>query len=421
LIGRELHGYRVARVIGHGGMGAVFLATPVRLDRPVALKVLPPALVSQRHLIERFEQEARAIARLHHPAIVQVHDMFEAEGLYVIAMEYLAGGSLRGLVKRAGPLPEERAATLASDAALGLWAAAEAGIFHRDVKPDNVLLSERGEAKVVDLGLARMGEQPQELTRDGTVVGTPPYMPPEQWKDSHLADHRSDLYALGCTLYQMLTGEPPFPGPAPYNFMNQHLTAAPPDPRMRRPELSDAMRWIALQLLAKDPADRFQTGAELARALAPLTGVESVPTLQRPSGLRTPPPGTAEMPAAHARPRRVREVDDEESIRRSLSYALQREGCDVQAAQDGDVGLERLKSFEADLVILDVDMPRVNGFEVLKRLRGDGNRVPVIMLTGEVQEADKVQGLDLGADDDVTKPYGLAELHARVRARLRRP
>ncbi len=268
-LGMTISGYRVERKLGQGGMGAVYLAEQLKLKRKAAIKVLPPELSMHPPLIERFEREARALARLDHPHIVPIYDLFSHEGTFCIAMAYLDGGSVRDLLRREGFVDEARSAALVRDAAQGLWAAAQKGIVHRDVKPDNLLLSADGVVKVADFGLVKQGEA-TELTRTGTVLGTPAYMAPEQWEDSRMCDHRSDLYALGCTLFQLLCSRTPFVGPQTTNFMKQHVSDPIPRLRVKRPDVSSEMAQIVERLLQKRPEDRYQTGEELARALEPL-------------------------------------------------------------------------------------------------------------------------------------------------------
>ena len=284
MVGNTVRDYRIERLLGQGGMGAVFLATHTRLDRKVAVKVLPDELAKDETFIQRFEREARAVAQLHHPAIVQVHDMFEEEGNYYLILEYLGGGSIRDLLEEEGPLPEWAAACLIRFAALGLHAAAEAGFVHRDIKPDNLLLTENGEVKIADFGLVHMEAAGTTLTEIGTTVGTPAYMAPEQWEDIRTCDHRTDLYSLGCTLYELLVGEPPFLGPSVTNFMTHHLTKSVPPLRSKRPDVSQGLEQVVLKLLSKKQGDRFTTGAELAEALDPFCetphGVDSRVTIQ---------------------------------------------------------------------------------------------------------------------------------------------
>lgn len=270
-VGQTVAGYQIESKLGKGAMGAVFLATQVTLKRKVALKVLSPRLSSDAGCTERFQREAQALAKLDHGGIVPVFDMFHAHGLFCIAMGYCAGGSVRDLLKREGKLSERRAADLVQQTARGLWAAAQAGIVHRDIKPDNLLLTGAGRVRIADFGLvkAQPGSddttRPKGLTTAGELLGTPPYMSPEQLRGSQKTDHRSDLYSLGCTLFELLTGNTPFQGPTAVNFVEQHLLRQPPD--LRRMFVTPTLAQVVARLLEKDPEKRFQTGAELASAL----------------------------------------------------------------------------------------------------------------------------------------------------------
>ncbi len=267
LIGRELTGYRIESMLGQGAVGAVFLATQLKLDRRVALKLLPARGALAHTPFERFREEAKRYAALHNPYIMQVHDLLEADGLIGIAMEYASGGSLRGLLDEHGTLDESNAATIVRQAALGLWEAAKSGLVHRDIKPNNLLLTENGEIKIGDFGLSVITDVAG--LGDSLTIGTPAYMAPEQWEDSQHADHRADLYALGCTLFELLSGHPPYPGPSSAEYRAQHCSGE--QPPLGDVEVSEAMRRVLLQLLQRDPKKRFQTGAELADRLEPLT------------------------------------------------------------------------------------------------------------------------------------------------------
>lgn len=267
--GRELRGYRIERKLGEGGMGEVFLASQIELSRQVAIKILSRQHSSDAGLLRRFQREARALAQLDSPYIVPIHDMFVSDGIFCIVLGYCPGGSVKDLIRAPG-IDEQRAAAIACQTALGLWAAAQQGITHRDIKPDNLLLSASGRVKIADFGLVKAdASDSAQLTVRGQLMGTPAFMSPEQCEDSHASDHRSDLYSLGCTLFAMLTGRPPFPGPALVNFLKQHVADPPPSLTGR---VSPAMAGVVAKLLEKDPAARFQTGAELARALEPLAG-----------------------------------------------------------------------------------------------------------------------------------------------------
>ncbi len=299
-VGQTVRGYRIERKLGEGGMGAVFEATQLQLKRRVAIKVLPPAMARDQSLIERFSREAQILASLDNAYIVPIFDMFTHMGLFFIVMGYAGGGSVKQLLRK-GTLSESRAATLTYQAALGLHAGAQEGIVHRDIKPDNLLLTRKGRLKIADFGLAKADGGGSALTRTGSVMGTPPYMSPEQWEDGRKTDHRSDLYSLGCAFYEMLVGAPPFTGTTPANFLKAHLMEKIPDVRASRPDLAPETARILSRLLAKDPSARFADGQELARALQPLLGSTDpvsgsdlgielgVPTQEMPTVLEQPP------------------------------------------------------------------------------------------------------------------------------------
>ncbi len=261
-------GYHIDRVLGRGGMGTVYLATQLRLQRQVALKVLRLRGSGEHRLRERFEREARVLATLDHPAIIPIYDVFEGGGFLCIVMAFAFGGSVRGLLDRARrPLDAGLAAQLVLEAAAGLQAAAERGVIHRDIKPENLLLNEVGEVRLGDFGLARSRFDRERLTRSGLLLGTPSYMAPEYWTDG-TADHRSDLYALGCTLYELLSGAVPFVGDK-VHVMLQHLGDRPQPLSRLRPELPPALAGCVERLLVKEPRQRIQTGAELVELLRP--------------------------------------------------------------------------------------------------------------------------------------------------------
>ncbi len=278
-VGKTFSGYKIESKLGEGGMGSVFLATQLKLQRKVAIKILAPLLSKDKSLIERFVREARSLARIDHANIVPVYDMFDAGGMFCIAMGYAGGGTVKGLLRKKRKLSERTVANILMESAQGLHAAFQEGIVHRDIKPDNLLLTERGKVKIADFGLVKATEDLDNLTRTGAMMGTPAYMSPEQWKDSRRTDHRSDLYSLGCAAYELLTGKPPYAGPATVNFMKQHVMEKPVPIKNIRRSISGPMADIVMRLLEKEPEKRYQTGAELAEALRPIakSGDTSLP------------------------------------------------------------------------------------------------------------------------------------------------
>jgi serine/threonine-protein kinase len=263
--------YRVERELGRGGMAVVFLAHDLRHDRPVAIKVLLPEL--SRFLgLERFLREIHIAAQLNHPHILPLHDSGEADGLLFYVMPYVEGDSLRRRLAREGPLPVAEAVRIAAEVADGLSYAHHLGVVHRDIKPENVLLTQ-SHAVIADFGIARAvaGAGPgATITTVGISLGTPNYMSPEQAAADPALDHRTDLYALGCTLYEMLTGRPPYPGPTPQALAAQHLTEPVPAPRARRREVPAALDTAVRRAMAKAAADRYQTATEFGAALGGL-------------------------------------------------------------------------------------------------------------------------------------------------------
>jgi TolB-like protein/Tfp pilus assembly protein PilF len=271
--------YTLERELGRGGMALVYLAHDLRHDRPVALKVLLPSL-AQSLGGERFLREIRTAARLQHPHILSVHDSGDAGGQLWFAMPYVEGESLRHRLQREGQLPLPEALRIAREVADGLDFAHRHGVVHRDVKPENILLSD-GHALVADFGISRalVGEEAGEpLTETGVSVGTPAYMSPEQ-ATGQTVDARTDVYALGAVLYEMLAGEPPFTGPTPQAVIAKrfHTDAVPL--RLVRPAVPEHVELAAARALARVPADRFASAAELATALLgePTRAVPTVP------------------------------------------------------------------------------------------------------------------------------------------------
>jgi tRNA A-37 threonylcarbamoyl transferase component Bud32 len=268
--------YQILERLGEGGMGTVWKARLSHLGKIVALKLLP-AQRSGATAVARFLLEMKAVGRLNHPNIVQAYDA-AVEGVPYLAMEYLDGTDLAKFVKRRGPLPVAEACACVRQAALGLQHAHEHGMVHRDLKPSNLMLTRDGVVKVLDLGLARLRNDGWHAAvfvapraSRGAVVGTVDYIAPEQLLNSDAVDIRADLYSLGCTLYHLLTGVPPFAGPDQTLIQKQrdHLLRAVPALRDSRSDVPTGLPAVLDRLLAKAPADRFATPAELARALEP--------------------------------------------------------------------------------------------------------------------------------------------------------
>ncbi len=262
--------YRVVELLGQGGMGAVYRAEHRVMKRPVALKVVHSRLVNGSDAVERFCREVQAAARLSHPNIVTAHDADRAGDTHFLVMELVDGITLARLVERKGPLPAAHACEYARQVALGLQHAHEQGMVHRDVKPANLMLTRKGQVKVLDFGLARFVSETGPfgcLTESGTMAGTPDFIAPEQAEDARTADIRADVYSLGCTLYFLLTGRPPFPEGSMFQKMLAHHTQQPRPLSQLRHDLPPGLLEVFERMTAKSPARRYQAPAEVARAL----------------------------------------------------------------------------------------------------------------------------------------------------------
>jgi serine/threonine-protein kinase len=274
--------YRVLDQLGQGGMGRVFKAIHQTMNRVVALKVLAPQLVRTEKAQGLFQREVRAAARLIHPNIVTAYDANQIGDRHYLVMEYVDGPNLDQLVREKGRLPVGFACDLIRQVANGLQHALEMGMVHRDIKPANILVQSGGGragpcvAKILDFGLARLQERDQEpgpgtiIVRENVVMGTPDFLSPEQARNLHQVDIRSDLYSLGCTLYFLLAAKVPFPGGTTLEKLIRHSTEEPVPVEQLRPELPPALVAIVRRLMAKNIDERYQTPAEAAAALAPL-------------------------------------------------------------------------------------------------------------------------------------------------------
>ena len=274
LSGRQIGDYRLLRRLGRGGMADVYLAEQLSLRRQIAFKVLKRELAKDDTYVRRFHMEAQAAAALVHANIVQIHEVGCADGTHYIAQEYVAGQNLRELVSRRGPVGAKTAVSVLRQTASALTKAAEQGIIHRDIKPENIMLTPGGEVKVADFGLARVisNGDSMNLTQTGMTLGTPLYMSPEQVEGRPL-DPRSDIYSLGVTCYQMLTGEPPFRGETALSVAVQHVRSQPERLENRRPDLPTGLCRIVHKMLAKKPGDRYPDARDLLRDLR-TTGLE---------------------------------------------------------------------------------------------------------------------------------------------------
>lgn len=287
-LGAYFDEYRIEQSLGVGGMAKVYRAVDVKLQRYAALKVIAPELRDNTDYVRRFEQEAQSIARLEHPNIVQIYRYGQANGMYYIAMQYVDGADLGHLIadyRSTGEImPLGDIVRVVEEIGAALDYAHSRGVIHRDVKPSNIMVDSRGRTLLTDFGLALVGDRATQ----GEIFGSPHYIAPEQSVSSANAIPQSDIYSLGITLFEMLTGEPPFTGSDPLEIAMHHLSAPPPAPSQRNPVIAPAIDEVVLRALEKEPFARYPTGAEFSAALqAAVAQSPSVPD-QVPSSMRRP-------------------------------------------------------------------------------------------------------------------------------------
>jgi serine/threonine protein kinase len=330
--------YKLLDHLGKGGMSSVYLAEHMLMQRRVAVKVLPPDRVEDSAYLHRFQQEAKAAARLDHPNIVHVYDFDHTGKTHYLVMEYVEGKDLHVFVHDIGPLDYEMAAEFIMQACRGLAHAHEAGLVHRDIKPANLLVDQKKMVKVLDMGLAKFSapdEPSLTLAHEEAVLGTADYLAPEQALNSHAADHRSDIYGLGCTLYYLLTGHPPFNQGTIRERLLKHQVETPPSIYKDRPDAPPGLVNICNRMMSKKPENRYQSAEEVGQALAgwlkdrgfDAGSVGSSSGLKRPDGLAGgsdfgigrlarafPPPLQAGMDTASGTGRDTSRMNEDEEI-----------------------------------------------------------------------------------------------------------
>ncbi len=257
--------YQIIEEIGRGGMGRVYKALDKELDRVVALKMIKPELSSKPGIVERFKKEIKLAGHISHKNVCRIHDLGEAEGIRFISMQYIEGQDLKDFIMQVGILTVEKAVNITQQVCAALQAAHDEGVIHRDLKPQNIMIDKKGNAYVMDFGIARSLEA-KEVTRPGVLIGTPHYMSPEQ-AEGKTADARSDIYSLGCIMYEMLTGKPPFEADTSVALLHEHLKEKPRAPSKINPQISQSINRIILKCLEKTPEKRYHRAPEIAEDL----------------------------------------------------------------------------------------------------------------------------------------------------------
>jgi putative two-component system response regulator len=410
--GAWLGPYRIVDRIGRGGMATVYKAHHPALDRFVAIKVLPDFFAEDEVYRQRFQDEARSVARLRHPNILSVFDFGQENGITYLVLELVGGGTLGDRLRDRMDLKDVVA--LLRPIAGALDHAHAMGVLHRDIKPSNILIHENGTPVLADFGLAKMADSIRKLTASGTVMGTPEYMSPEQAAGEPFGPP-SDLYSLAVVAYEMLTGRVPFEADTPAAVLLSHMNKAmPPTPELAG-ELSNHVEATLRQALAKVPSDRYRSASEFVQALTPAAWPSQTRREMSDAAQQRPRPS-----APHHVPT-VLVVDDGEANRELIEACLAEVDCKVVLAEDGPSALRIIESAPPDLVLLDVQMPGMDGYQVCARIKAEPalRLVPVVMITAMNRTDDRVKALEVGADDYMSKPVERVELVARVRSALR--
>jgi serine/threonine protein kinase len=419
----DLPRYEYMEILGRGGMGIVFKVRDLELDEIIAMKVLWGAVgTDPEMLLARFKSEISLNRRIKHPNVCRLHDFGVSQSFPFVTMEYVPGRDLGHVIGQEGPLPAPRAVYLLGQVAQGVSAAHAVGIVHRDLKPANVMIRPSGEVSILDFGLAHDTTDPgPRITRIGTTVGTPHYMSPEQVQGEG-ADERSDIYSIGVIAYEALAGCSLYTASSALSVALKHVEEPVPVRPLEGKKVPRELIAIVLRCLRKDPATRFQTAAELA------TQLEMLRRLQEPEARPLDLPQSRIPTAVHDRsrlfevihppPRRVvLVVDDEPAIRRLISTTLKDGGFDALESESGEAALELLRTRAVDLILMDVLMPGVDGFDTVRILKSQPQHAatPVLFMSNFPEKNRVAFASQTGAIAFLPKPLRMATLLSEVR------
>ena len=447
--------YRWQETVGRGGMGIIFKAQDLDLDDVVAIKVLSPDWeTDDQQLLLRFKREINLNRKIKHPNVARIHDFGMSGDFPFITMEYVPGKDLRTIIQLEGKLPQARAISILRQIALGTEAAHKLGIIHRDLKSQNVMVEDSGAVAILDFGLAR-GKTTEQLTLDSVMVGTPHYMSPEQAL-GRPTDARSDVYSIGVMAYEILTGKVPFDGESPLVIAMKHVSEPAPGDLRKATDVSPEFIAIVYRALAKSPEGRFASAADLEAELAMLHPFESgqvsavsVPHAAIPvSPTSTPPPGmravtpaslrthpelgslaTPAMPTpalpvgssaapieVKSRPPVVLLVEGDAKERKRLADVLGRHACRTLEAKDGPEALGRLLKDRVDLVLMDIALPGMDGFDVTRVIKAQAatTALPVVLTAARLDRSHFAFAIQTGATDVMAKPLQSEAVVGRI-------
>jgi serine/threonine-protein kinase len=418
-------GYRVDGILGSGGMGHVFRANQVAMEREVALKVLSPEMTDDANALQRFLREARTAAKLDHANIVTAFDAGCEGNTYYLAMTFVDGSDLMSMIQKQGGLEEEfvlRTILRIAEALEYAWQRHK--MLHRDIKPANIMIDSARHVKLMDMGISKIvgsqdgatdEEKSEQLRLTHGIVGTPYYMSPEQANTPGNIDFRADMYALGATAYHCMTGKRPFEGPNRMVVLTKHMTEPLTPPRQINHNISEATSSLVERMMAKTCDDRPSSWSVLIADLKALVGESMVLETSTTISLDAEP---LAMPTIRTLPKiksRVLIIDDDAMMLKLLRRVMPADFI-VASASSGMEGIALIEQFRPDIILLDLHMSGINGFDVLNVLRKNEQHsfVRIIVVSGDDSDDTRMQAYEVGADDFISKPFRPDEVRMKL-------